>query len=1492
MRWPRLSAVGDPHLSYPPAIVMSRSDPIRRDALLAGTSLREYTLDRVVGHGGFGIVYQARHKELAVVAAIKEYLPIELAIREGTAVRPRSGSDRLDYEDGLRRFRDEARALMQFCNHPTIVTCREFFQENGTAYLVMEYEEGLPLAAVLATRESEGRPFEEADLLSVMVPLLEGLRDVHEAGLLHRDIKPSNILIRSRDESPVLIDFGTAKQLMAKQSKSMAPFTEGYAALEQVADAGELGPWTDLYGVGAVMWRMVAGGQRPWEPPHPVRVERRSHAAVANADDPLPPARLLGRNRFSRDVLDAIDACLRLRENERIQSCRDLLRTLQTARSVSLEIMPNQASRNLSAVNAQRPSRQRTHPKLWGFLSSKRIPLLFRLALGWPLARICGLPVSLRIICDLKSTDAQLVKVVSNAILNDPQGQFSLAKMYYSGSGITENHAQSTKWYRKAAKQGHLQAQHQLARLYYYNVGENKDAISAIQWWHMSATHGNLASQHALGNFYQSEGVRQDYSQSTMWYSKAAAQGHPVAQYELANHYSFGKGVISNDHRALKWYRRAANMGHKHSQYQLGYAYYHGRQVSENRTEAARWYRRAAEQGEELSQLMLGLQYFHGYGVEQSATMAAYWLKKAVDGLRIDEAYFGETLPDEIGECYFILGELYEIGKGVKRDEVAAYKWYQLSADRPFDDSDMDREELSLEDQLSSEDIEDLILESEYGYDEDHEDHEDQYYTHAKAVKRRDRVANILTKGQVNQARKMVLDHRTKPTYLDLWREEFAISKEEKERFPIQPDERVVPHSVPLFQSLELDPTWYNLPTRKRIQFLIRISKTPRFLRALLCWPLHRMIGLDTSMRLIRDLNSRDAGFSKKALAAVLGDASSQFQIGLMYAAGEAVMLNPWEASNWIRRSATQDHAGAQFFLGFLYYFGYGVVKDSDQATKWYRKAVRQGCTASHFVLCDVSCVGRSIEEDQEEATRWYKCIANRGHLPPHEPEFLPLEIGSVFPEATKWYQKIAVQRDPWTQYGFAAQCASSKGAEPNYRVAAKWYRLAAEQGHSEAQYQLGRLYDLGKGIKQDHLVAALWYQRAAEQGDELAQYRLGAMYCFGEGVEQNHSQAIRWFRKAGKEGDESAKACLIALQGGPSAQYSLAAQYDSAKMGYDEGEAIKWYELAATGGDLKSQVILGWWYYVGHYVKRNYAVAAKWYRRAAELGHPNAQYSIGRMYAIGEGVSRDDNVAFKWYGMAAEQGNAEAQSALGTSYQFGIGVEKDVVEATLWYRTSAEQGNMHAQYELGMLFFSEDGVTSDLEEAAIWFRKAAIQGEDRAQYMLGMMYCYGQGVKRSYSEAVPWLKKSAEQGDSISQYILGTLYQKGRGVKPDCIEAARWYTCSASHDISEAQYALGKMHECGNGVIQDYMVAYIWYSLAASGELTDCPEWGDSANSIAGPDFSLVNAADGRDRVDTLMSSTERRRAHELMKSRQKTIESDRVSTEDLLARLDECKD
>ena len=327
-----------------------------RTALPSGTVLRGYAINSVLGHGGFGIVYLARHQELSSLVALKEYLPAELAVRDGDLVHPRSRACTEHYKDGLRRFLEEANQLIQFRQDPSVVSCLDLFRSNGTAYLVMEFVEGSSLAELLRQREAEESPLTEGELRALAVPLLEGLCRVHAAGGLHRDIKPSNILIRRDNQQPVLIDFGAAKQNVALNSKSFAPFTEGYAAMEQVGD-GRLGTWTDVYAVGAVLWRIVAGGKPPWTPPNPTKVESRLNAKVRGVADPLPTARTLGAGRFSDSVLDAIDKCLELPEQDRVQDCAQLLRLLKATKR---EIRPLKAPTRVGEFESARGTNQAT----------------------------------------------------------------------------------------------------------------------------------------------------------------------------------------------------------------------------------------------------------------------------------------------------------------------------------------------------------------------------------------------------------------------------------------------------------------------------------------------------------------------------------------------------------------------------------------------------------------------------------------------------------------------------------------------------------------------------------------------------------------------------------------------------------------------------------------------------------------------------------------------------------------------------------------------------------------------------------------------------------------------------------------------------------------------------------------------------------------------------------------------------------------------------
>ena len=274
-----------------------------RNALPLGSSLLEYRLDAVLGAGGFGMTYLGYDTLLEKKVAIKEYLPIELAVRapDGKIVPINSGSDH-NYKWGLERFLQEARLLGRF-SHPNIVSVVRYFEANGTAYMVMNYESGLSLSQLL---KRVPQP-DEAMLMRILLPLLDGLQAVHAAGFLHRDIKPSNLFIRDNGQ-PVLLDFGSARVATGATTRTITSIlTPGYAPLEQYTKDGNQGPWTDIYALAAVLYRVVVGDNPP-------------DVVTRLKEDPVLDTLNAARDRFDQGFLHAIHRGLDVDEKKRPQS--------------------------------------------------------------------------------------------------------------------------------------------------------------------------------------------------------------------------------------------------------------------------------------------------------------------------------------------------------------------------------------------------------------------------------------------------------------------------------------------------------------------------------------------------------------------------------------------------------------------------------------------------------------------------------------------------------------------------------------------------------------------------------------------------------------------------------------------------------------------------------------------------------------------------------------------------------------------------------------------------------------------------------------------------------------------------------------------------------------------------------------------------------------------------------------------------------------------
>jgi len=288
------------------------------NALPKGAMLYEFEIDCVLGAGGFGITYKAKDTNLDTYMVIKEYMPSSFASRSHYTTVTCVPKEQETFERGKQKFLEEAKVLKKFDNI-FIVKTHRYFEANGTAYFVMDFYDGETLGEYF--EKNPNRHYTQDEILTIMMPIIEGLKVVHEKGVLHRDIAPDNIFLR-RDRSPVIIDFGASKNAFGTQTQNIAAVIKhGYSPPEQYTPNSKQDETTDLYAICAVLYEFITG-QKPPESSY------RQTQIFNTEDDPLENIVQKYKGKYHQSFLATIHKGLSLRQKERVQTIKELQKGL------------------------------------------------------------------------------------------------------------------------------------------------------------------------------------------------------------------------------------------------------------------------------------------------------------------------------------------------------------------------------------------------------------------------------------------------------------------------------------------------------------------------------------------------------------------------------------------------------------------------------------------------------------------------------------------------------------------------------------------------------------------------------------------------------------------------------------------------------------------------------------------------------------------------------------------------------------------------------------------------------------------------------------------------------------------------------------------------------------------------------------------------------------------------------------------------------------
>lgn len=544
-----------------------------------------YKIEKEIGRGGMGVVYQAMQLGLDRKVALKMLL-----------------NDLSKDDIGWKRFEVEAKAASSL-NHPNIIKIYEYaVSEFGLPYMVMDFVEGESLDDLLDRQQR----LSLAQTLSLFIEIANALNHAHKRNVVHRDLKPSNIMLIKNDDDqivPIILDFGIAK-IFTQPGKAALNLTKTgevfgsplYMSPEQCMGQ-PLDPRSDIYSLGCILYQALSGDT-------PIKGENFLNV-LFNHMNAKPKSLDSVSLNIPEQLVETIFKCLSKSPLERYETMAQLKSNLiyiQSQLKESSNDFIQTAPTVMSSANLEDKTVNLTNLKSDDSKTTKK----------------------------QNDSESQHFNSLSNkAKSGDSEAQFDLAWAYELGEGIEPDLRLAFHWFKTAAESGHLQAMHKTGYMYEKGLGTVKNEKRAFEWYKKSAERGDIHGQRDLGYCYRyAVGVEEDLDLAFFWTSKAAQNGDFTSQCTLGDIHYYGVMGNTDINQAIEWYLRAAEQNDSFSQHRIGLIYLNEDEHLDP-TRGVMWLEQAAEQGLAPAQYDLAMLYKRGKNVKVDQDKYLNWLLSA-----------------------------------------------------------------------------------------------------------------------------------------------------------------------------------------------------------------------------------------------------------------------------------------------------------------------------------------------------------------------------------------------------------------------------------------------------------------------------------------------------------------------------------------------------------------------------------------------------------------------------------------------------------------------------------------------------------------------------------------------------------------------------------------------------------------------------------------------------------------------------------------------